>query len=115
MKTFIAYLLGAILVAPLATLLATPIALLMAVKRTLFWPGTAGFVGALLAYLALSVTFQLLEAKFHWYSYLLCMLPVFMNEGQRVQREPGEAFGPEKANATGIFLGVITSLLTSLR
>ena len=112
MKTILAYLLGAILVAPLATILAMPIAFLMAVKKTLFWPGAAGFVGALLAYYALNVTFQLLDANFHWYSYLLCMLPIFMNEGQRVQREPGKAFGAEKASATGVFLGVIYSLLT---
>ena len=114
MKTLLAYLLGALLVAPLATVPAMPILFLMALKKSLFWPGAAGFVGALLAYYALNITFQWLDVNFHWYSYLLCMIPIFMNEGQRAQREAGEAFGPEKAHATGVFWGVICSLLTHL-
>ena len=113
MKTLLAYVLGALLVAPLATLPAMPIAIWMGLKKSLFWPGAAGFVGALLAYYALSITFQWLDVKFHWFSYLLCMIPIFMNEGQRAQREPGEKFGPEKANAVGVFLGVIFGMVAN--
>jgi hypothetical protein len=112
LKTLFAYLLGAILIAPLAMLLATPIGFLMALRRTLFWPGASGFVGALLAYYAVNVTFQLLDASFHWYSYLLCMFPIFVNEGKRTQRETGNTFGTEKASAAGVFFGFIFSLLT---
>ena len=112
LKTAFAYLLGLLVISPVATIIPMPILLLINLKRTLFWPGLSGFLGAVFAYYANNIAFQYFDATYHWWSYILCMIPIISNEGRRVQGEVGREFQPEKAGATGMALGIVYALLT---
>lgn len=80
--------------------------------RNDFWSWAAGFSGSALAYLIGKTLFGWLGVEFAWYAYLLCMLPVILNDGTRIGRD-GPEFGPEKRHAFGTFCGIVAALLFS--
>lgn len=102
---FLAYAGGFFVVAPLAVLVGSPLALLSTLKKSDFWFGLASFVGAVIAYFFLRWYFVWLDVHFGWYAYLICMVSVMLYEGNRASA------GGTPAYATGALLGMIYSLL----
>lgn len=111
MYTIIAYVVAPLLIAPLGPLAFTPIIFLSFIKPSAYWSAIAGFAGAIAAYYLCRAFFDWLDVSYHWYSYLLCMVPIMFNDGIRCQRErEHQQVGPDAMHAAGCALGMLYSL-----
>jgi len=106
------YVIGFFVVAPLASLLGSTLSFL-ALKAPfgLSVPTLDGLLGSLIAYFSCFIFFNFMDVEFHWWSYLICILSVVLNEGQRVVASRADGFGPREAAATGCMLGIVIALV----
>lgn len=102
--TLLAYTGGFFVVAPLGALLGSLVGFGAVLKRSEVWFFAASFVGVIVSFLLLRLWFSWLDVQFHWWSYLICMLSVVLNEGQRASR------GDSNLYATGVMFGIAASV-----
>lgn len=74
------------------------------------WSVAAGAIGAMLTYWLGLHFFQWLGVHFGWYSYLVSMILVILNDGRRAAKDGPKAIGPESSHARGTMAGILASL-----
>lgn len=107
---FVAYGVGLFFVGAVGSAIGSLVGFGVFIYRHPIWSWAAGFCVAILVYLIGQTLFQWLGVKFAWYSYLLCMVRVIYNDGQRIALDATE-FGPEKRHAFGTTCGIVASLI----
>jgi len=104
MSLLLAYLGGFFLVAPLGSLAGTIVGFGVLIKQSEAWFFAGSFVGAVASLLLLRIWFSWLDVSFHWWTYIVCMVSVMLNEGKRANG------GDSPLHATGALLGVAASI-----
>lgn len=100
----LAYAGGFFLIAPLGSLVGAIIGFGILLKRSEVWFFAGTFVGAIASLLLLRTWFSWLDVPFHWWSFVVCMVSVMLNEGKRASR------GDSPLNATGALFGIGASI-----
>jgi len=100
----LAYLVGFFLVAPLGALAGSILLFGVLLKRSQAWFFAASFAGAIASLLLLRMWHSWLDVSFHWWSYLICMVSVVLNEGRRASG------GDSNLYATGSLFGILASI-----
>jgi hypothetical protein len=80
------------------------------VGRPTVWAFVAGAIGAMLSYWLGLVFFTWLGVHFGWYSYLVSMVLMVLNDGRRAASEGPLAIGVESSHARGTMTGLIASI-----
>ena len=104
LSLLLAYAVGVILIAPLGSLAGTIVGFGILLKRSEVWFFASSFVGAIASLLLLYSWFSWLDVPFHWWSFVVCMVGVMLNEGRRA------IGGDSPLNATGALFGIGASI-----